>query len=103
MLLLNAAKTITVDGITVFPDHADPNQFWYLPGPIALARRRGDNAPMFTFIKYKPAAVAAGVKGGGFVMFDVNLHMSDAQVNRLRSRVAALAPGEPQLAMVPFD
>ncbi len=31
MLLLGT--TITVDGITIYPDHADPNQFWYLPGP----------------------------------------------------------------------
>ena len=28
----------TVDGITVYRDHADVNQFWYLPGPVGLGR-----------------------------------------------------------------
>ena len=67
MLLLNTARSITVDGVTVFPDHADPNQFWYLPGPVSLARRPGGQ-PAFTFIQYQPAAVAGRSKGGGFVL-----------------------------------
>jgi hypothetical protein len=37
-MLLLGAKSITVEGIAVFPDHADPDQFWYLPGPVSLAR-----------------------------------------------------------------
>ena len=63
-MLLLGSRTITVEGITVFPDHADPDQFWYLPGPVQLARRP-DGEQEFTFIKYKPAAVAGGAKGGG--------------------------------------
>ena len=70
MLLLNSAKTITVDGVPVYPDHADPNQFWYLPSPVRIAVRDEDDRKAFTFIKYKPAVVEAGVKGGGFMMFD---------------------------------
>ena len=50
-------------------DHADPDQFWYLPAPVCLARRGADNEAAFTFIKYKPAVVQAGVEGGGFLMF----------------------------------
>ena len=84
MLLLSAAKTITVDGVTVFPDHADPNQFWYLPGPVGLAKRK-DGQAVFTFIKYKPAAVEAGVKGGGFVMFATNLKLDSGTEGRIVS------------------
>ena len=46
------SKTITIDGVIVFSDHADPDQFWYLPGPVQLARRQPDNRAAFTFIKY---------------------------------------------------
>ena len=55
MLLLASEKTITVDGTTVFPDHRDKNQWWYMPGEVALARRTADNRAAFTLIKYKPA------------------------------------------------
>jgi hypothetical protein len=102
MLLLSAPKTITVDDVTVFPDHADPNQFWYLPGPVSLAKRT-DGQAVFTFIKYKPAAVESGVKGGGFVMFATQLKLDSATQNRILSRLSAIAPGTPNLSLVPFD
>ena len=102
MLLLSAPRTITVDGITVFPDHADPNQFWYLPGPVSLARRT-DGQSVFTFIKYKPAAVEGGAKGGGFVMFATSLKLDRATEGRIKSRLSGIAPGDPVLSLVPFD
>ncbi len=102
MLLLSAARTITVDGVTVFPDHADPNQFWYLPGPIALAHRKGGQDD-FTFIKFKPAAVQGGAKGGGFVMFTTCLKLDSATEARIKSRLSGVAAGNPNLSLVPFD
>ncbi|MFC7543688.1 hypothetical protein ACFQU2_35420 [Siccirubricoccus deserti] len=96
-------RTLTVDGVTVFADHADPLQFWYLPAPVALARRP-DNSGAFTFIKYRPAAVAGGAKGGGFAMFEVNLRLPPATEQRIRSQLAALVRGgQPRLSAVPFD
>lgn len=101
-MLLLGSRTITVEGITVFPDHADPDQFWYLPGPVQLARRPdGDQA--FTFIKYKPAAVAGGAKGGGFVMFQVDLRLEKDLERRITSRLRSIAKGRPRLSVVPFD
>ncbi|WP_158594061.1 hypothetical protein [Cohnella faecalis] len=50
-MLLLGSRTITIEGITIFPSRR-PRQFWYLPGPVQLARRDGRAA--FTFIKYKP-------------------------------------------------
>lgn len=102
MLLLNSARTITVDGVTVYPDHADPNQFWYLPGPVSLAQR-ADGRPCFTFIKFKPAAVAGGAKGGGFVMFTTSLRLPPKTEQKILSKVGALAHGEPKLALAQFD
>lgn len=101
-MLLLGSRTITVEGVTVFPDHADPDQFWYLPGPVQLARRPdGDQA--FTFIKYKPAAVAAGAKGGGFLMFQVDLRLEPDLERRIVSRLRSIAKGRPRLTVVPFD
>ncbi|MFK7693015.1 hypothetical protein [Paenibacillus sp. HJGM_3] len=100
-MLLLGSRTITVEGITIFPDHADPSQFWYLPGPVQLARRNGQAA--FTFIKYKPAAVAAGAKGGGFLMFEVNLQLDPDLERRILSKLRSLTKERPKLAAVPFD
>src|SRR5215472_8378680 len=102
MLLLSVAKTITVDGVTVFPDHTDPDQFWYLPGPVSLAKRT-DGRPSFTFIKFKPAAVAGGAKGGGYVMFTSSLRLNSKTEQRILSRLASLAHHEPKLAVAQFD
>lgn len=96
------SKTFTVDGITVFADHADPNQFWYLPGPVQLARRPADNRAAFTMIKY--AGVEADhVQGGGFLTFEVNLRLEPTVERRIMARLSSLAPEQPKLAAVPFD
>jgi hypothetical protein len=101
-MLLLGSRTITIDGITVFPDHADPDQFWYLPGPVQLARSR-EGRTAFTYIKYKPAAVAGGAKGGGFLMFAVNLRLDADLERRILGKLGSVAPGRPRLAAVPFD
>lgn len=102
-MLIFGSKTVTVDGITVFADHADPNQFWYLPGPVALARSGPDKKAEFSFIKYKPAAVAGGAKGGGFLMFKVSLQLDPALERKIISAVSSGVRGEPRLSAVQFD
>ncbi len=102
-MLLLGSKTMTIDGITVFFDHADPSQFWYLPGPIRLARRQEDQRAAFSFIKYKPAAVAGGAKGGGFVTFETNLKLDPEQERRILSKLSSVSRARPKLAVVPFD
>ena len=100
MLLLGT--TITVDGITIYPDHADPNQFWYLPGPVALAKR-DDGQLSFTLIRYRPAAVVGGVKGGGFMMFETDLKLSESTRTDIMSQISALAPGDAILSPALFE
>jgi len=96
------SKTQTIEGVTVFADHADPNQFWYLPAPVALARRGQDQRAQFTFIKYRPAAVAGGAKGGGFLMCEVNLKLDPEIERRILSKVGT-GTGQKRLNPVPFD
>ena len=100
-MLLLGSRSITVEGVTVFPDHADPDQFWYLPGPVAL-RRRDDGRAAFTFIKYKPAAVGGGAKGGGFLTFEVDLALSRAHERRILSKLRSISR-RPRLTPAPFD
>lgn len=96
------SKTITVDGVTVFSDHADPDQFWYLPGPVQLARRARDNRAAFTFIKYGNVSGDA-VEGRGFLMFEVNLKLDPDVERKIMSRISSMAKDQPKLAAVPFD
>ncbi len=102
-MILLGQSAVTVDGITVYPDHADPSQFWVLPGPVSLARRPDDGRAAFTFIQYRPAAVAAGARGGGFLMFEVSLRLDPQLERRILSRLAPISRGRPKLAVVPFD
>ena len=97
--------TITVDGVTVFSDHADPKQFWYLPSPVALARRALDDRLAFTMIKWRPAAVAGGAKGGGFVTFEANLKLPEATERSIRAQLASRSRGggPVRLSAIPFD
>src|SRR5581483_503902 len=87
-MLVLGSKTIIVDGITVFADHADPNQFWFLPGPVSLDRRDGGDSAALSLILYKPAAVAAGVKGGGFLTFETWLHLDPARERKILARLS---------------
>lgn len=103
--MLSLEKPFTIDGISVFRDHADPNTFWYLPGPVDLARREADNRVAFSCLKYKAAAPGGGEKGGGFLMFESTLKLPD----RLEQRILARVQGEPgvtgqaRLAAAPFE
>src|SRR5690606_11836659 len=100
-MLLMGSDTVTVDGVTVFPDHADPAQFWYLPAPVALAKR--DSTPQFTLIRYRPAVADAGVQGGGFLTMEVELRLDPDVERRILSAVSRFSDGTPRLSPAPFD
>ena len=102
MLMLNS-QSWTIEGIQVFADHADPRQFWYLPGPVRLTRRREDGRAEFTFIKVRAAAAGTEAKGGGFLTFSVDLALDPALERRILAKLASMARGKPRLSAVPFD
>ncbi len=92
-----------VDGVQVFADHADRDQFWYLAERVALGERP-DGSPAFSLLKYKPAAVEAGVKGGGFLMFQTVVELPEETRNRILGRISTLSPsGTPRLAAAPIE
>ena len=103
--MLSLDKPFDVDGITVFRDHADPNQFWYLPGPVRLARRQDNsNRAAFSFIKYKPAVAGAGVKGGGFAMFETTLALDPNREQAIKAKVMSeTGATQPRLSPVMFE
>ncbi len=85
MLLLDT-RTLEIDGITIFPDHADPAQFYYMPLAPHLTLRpdgAGGAAPQFSLIRFKGEA---GV--GGFLNFDVNLGLPPQRMAGLAMAVS---------------
>ena len=100
-MLVMGSRTQTIEGITVYADHADPRQFWYLPGPVALARRNG--VAQFTLIRYRPAVASAGVKGGGFLVMEVEMRLAPGVEQKILAACARLSDGPPRLSAVPFD
>lgn len=103
MLMLNS-QGWTIEGLQVFADHADPKQFWYLPGPVKLARRRSDGRAELTFIKVRAADAAdPAKKGGGFLTFTVDLQLDPELERRVLAKLRPIARGTPKLSAAPFD
>ena len=104
-MLLLSSDSITVDGATVFPDHADPNQFWYLPAPVDLAKMPDSDEPQFLLIEYAPDLASSGVKGVGFLNVTTCLKISDQTSNKILGQIQSMFPTatSPHLAPVPFD
>lgn len=102
MLLLDARSQV-VDGICVFPDHANPELWYYQPTMPHLTTvpdpSTGDPVPSVLLLAY------AGVEGtGGFLNFDVNVGLDP---ERLAEIADAIADGQslrnaPQVVPVPL-
>ena len=104
-MLLFSSGTFTVDGVTVFPDHADPNQFWYLPSPVGLESEAGSDEPQFLLIMYAPDVASGGIQGTGFLNVTLALKVSDMTQSKIIGEIRTQFPNvaEPRLAPVPFD
>ncbi|HEY8020004.1 MAG TPA: hypothetical protein VIH93_02825, partial [Thermoanaerobaculia bacterium] len=89
------------EGVTLFPDHAEPARFHYLPDVPRLAHAE-DGSPELTLLKYQLDPALHDALGGGLLSLTVDLGVDDERLARLRSRVAAHAnlPGPPILAPV---
>ncbi|MBA3812101.1 MAG: hypothetical protein H0X27_10775 [Caulobacteraceae bacterium] len=91
-----------INGVSVFPDHADPLQFYYLPMAPHLTLVKdadGQNLPQLQLIEYVGAAGA-----GGFLNFDVNLGLTEnalADVTQELKRQAKLTDN-PRLSPLTF-
>lgn len=93
-----------IEGVSIFADHADPMQFYYLPMKPHLTTRWDEtlesDIPQLQLIKYR----AQENKGGGFLNFDVNLGMETAQFSKIQRKIRTLfsLDDQPRLAPVPL-
>jgi hypothetical protein len=92
-----------INGVSVFGDHEDPLQFYYLPlGPklvevddLAIGRK----VPQIQLVRYRGTAGT-----GGFLNFDVDLGIEEDTLGEVRSKVKRekRLSQEPRLAPVPL-
>lgn len=104
-MLLLSTSSLTVDGVTVFPDHADKNQFWFLPAPVTIAKMANSDEPQFLLLEYAPDVASSGVKGVGFLDVTLCLKLQDDTRNAIMGQIRTHFPGadNPNLQPVPFD
>lgn len=95
-----------INGVSVFRDHEDPLQYYYLPAMPRLKTNldaaSGKQVPRIQLIKYRSLVAGAG----GFLTFDVDIGLSDAQIDAVASEVRRLArlPTTPRIVPVqPLD
>lgn len=92
-----------IDGISVFGDHEDPLQFYYMPLYPHLTVKEDESTgmeiPQIQLIKYRGEAGS-----GGFLNFDVNLGIPDDQLQSIRSTIRSTQDLDdlPRLAPVPL-
>src|SRR5690348_4142182 len=101
MLYLNPPYFL-IDGVSIFPDHADPLQFYYLPMMPHLTMVKdssGSVLPQLQLIEYEGAAGT-----GGFINFDVNLGIDPDQLNEVTQKLRRQAnlSDDPRLSPVTF-
>lgn len=79
---------LVVNGLSVFPDHADPKQWYYLPmGPtIAVRDDGGKPVPVFSLLQFRSLEDKLN---GGLLNFDVTLGPSGARLDALLDDTAA--------------
>lgn len=72
-----------IEGVTLFCDHEDPLQWYYMPAAPHLTiledKGSGQRIPQFQLIKYRGRA-----GNGGFLNFDVNLGVDPATLEEVR-------------------
>lgn len=102
MLYLNPPFQI-IDGVSVFPDHADPRQFYYLPvSPhVTTVPDPATQAPVpqLEVIKYRGDA-----GNGGFLNFDVNIGVGQDVLDGVAQEIkhSQQLNDPPRLAPVPL-
>jgi hypothetical protein len=102
MLYLNPPYFL-IDGVSIFPDHADPLQFYFLPMMPRLSTIRdsvtGSVSPSIQLIEYEGAAGT-----GGFINFDVNIGVDQDVLDGVTQKLQQQAhlDGTPRLSPVTF-
>ena len=102
MLYLNPPYHI-INGVSLFSDHADPLQYYYLPLAPKLTRiedpKTKQRIPQIQVIKYRGRA-----GNGGFLNFDANIGIEQEALEEIRAELkrSAKLKQPPRLAPVPL-
>jgi hypothetical protein len=98
----------TINGITVFRDYQDTNQFFYLPSDKVRIAKNGKG---IQFVAYIDGEVVEGTepefkddldRTGGFLTLEVELGPNDSEVEELKEELESEVGGDVKLAQVPF-
>jgi hypothetical protein len=78
----------TIEGITVYGDHASINTFYVFPDSPRFRIDAGTGKPVFKFLKYRnPIDRAGGKKGGGFLIFDVEFVVDPKTLTKVTEKL----------------
>ncbi len=103
MLLLDS-RSREINGISVFPDHANPEQWYYMPTAPHLSTVRdsalGVDVPQFLLIGYRGDAGT-----GGYFNFDCNIGATQKQLDDLAREIANSENlrNTPRIAPIPLE
>jgi hypothetical protein len=88
-----------IEGVSLYPDHEDPQQFYYLPLLPRISCQEGTGNPSLQLIMYTGSAGK-----GGFLNFDVDLGIPQARLEKVRAKLKSLQKltEAPRLAPVPL-
>jgi hypothetical protein len=87
MILIGSQK-LQVEGVDVYPDHASPTQFWYLPGTVRLAERNKNK--VLSYLWYTDSV--SDQDGTGFLNFEVNTAVPSSTLDKIKSEIASKFP-----------
>ncbi len=92
--MLQIDKVQQIEGVTVFGDHEQFNVFYPLPQQPRY-RLDADGRPLFSYFKYRfPVDHPNGVKGGGFLLFDVEFVVDETVLIAVTAKLAEQVSAE---------
>lgn len=91
-----------INGVTVFRDHADPLQYYYMPLQPRLRTQpdaNGVEVPRIQLIKCRSLEPGGG---GGFLTFDVHVGLSEKEVDAIAGEIRRIGrlPAIPRVAPI---
>lgn len=105
--MLSIEHQQVINGITVYRDFQDPNQYYYLPSEKA---RIAENGKGIQFVAYIDGEVVTGTdpdfssgleRSGGFLTLEVELGPTETELENVRSKIEGAGDGV-RLAQAPF-
>lgn len=95
-----ARAALHAEGVTIFPDHADPRRFHYLPDSPRL-RLRADGSPELHLTKYRLDPALHESLGAGLLALTVDLAVDEERLALLRARISRHFEGVERPVLTP--